>query len=81
MDLELKNKLSQKRLSYGNSEKHVTNASISSMWSLAQLRASITGTISKGINSVIRFSRQNKSGGPLFKRAVIKICSAPAIPV
>ena len=58
----IKNRLTQKRLSSGNNEKHVTNASISSMWSLAQLRASITGTISKGINSVIeRFSKQEET--------------------
>ena len=58
----IKNKLSQKRLSSGNSEKHVTNASISSMWSLAQLRASITETVSRGINSVLeRFSKQEET--------------------
>lgn len=58
----IKNRLSQKRLSSGNSEKHVTNASISSMWSLAQLRASITETVSRGINSVLeRFSKQEET--------------------
>ncbi len=35
----------------------------------------------KRINSVIRFGRQNKSGSPLFKGAVVKTGLTTAIPV
>ena len=61
----IKKKLTQKALPFGN-EKHVTNTSISSMWRLAQIRSSITESISRSVTSIInRFSKQNPSQNKL----------------